>query len=151
MSKTKKIEAPAAQAVAVTPKASSVKPPKTPKEPKPPVVKKVTAKVAGKAPSKAAPKLPPKAKPPAVTAPAPVVDGGKVKLKLVRDSFTMPQADFDVVQILKDRALAFKRPAKKSELLRAGLHALSALTDARLKAALESLEPLKAGRPKKDA
>ncbi|RZI86658.1 MAG: hypothetical protein EOP38_00855 [Rubrivivax sp.] len=67
----------------------------------------------------------------------------------MRDSFTMPQADFDLVQALKDRALNFKRPAKKSELLRAGLQALSALSDAKLKTALDALAPLKAGRPKK--
>ena len=46
------------------------------------------------------------------------------------------------------RALAFKRPAKKSELLRAGLQALSALSDTQFKAALEALTLLKPGRPK---
>jgi hypothetical protein len=73
----------------------------------------------------------------------------RLKTKLVRDSFTMPQADFDLVAALKARALAFQRPAKKSELLRAGLQALQALDDKRLQAALEALVPLKVGRPKK--
>lgn len=73
----------------------------------------------------------------------------KPRTKLVRDSFTMPQPDFDLIPALKKRALAFARPAKKSELLRAGLHALAALDDARLKKALDALAPLKAGRPKK--
>jgi hypothetical protein len=73
------------------------------------------------------------------------------KQKLVRDSFTMPQADFDLVDVLKAKALAFQRPAKKSELLRAGLHALAALSDAQLRKSLEALTPLKAGRPKKAA
>ena len=71
------------------------------------------------------------------------------KPKLVRDSFTMPQADFDLVAVLKQRALGFKRPVKKSELLRAGLHALNALSDKRLQGALDALEPLKPGRPRK--
>jgi hypothetical protein len=70
------------------------------------------------------------------------------KAKLVRDSFTMPQADFDLVAILKTRALAFQRATKKSELLRAGLHALQALSDAKLQRVLDALVPLKAGRPK---
>jgi hypothetical protein len=48
------------------------------------------------------------------------------KPKMVRDSFTMPQADFDLVHLLKERALGFRRPTKKSELLRAGLQALGA-------------------------
>lgn len=73
----------------------------------------------------------------------------KVKAKLVRDSFTMPASDFALIGQLKDKALGFKRPTKKSELLRAGLQALSVLSDAKLKAALDALAPLQAGRPKK--
>ena len=68
--------------------------------------------------------------------------------KLVRDSFTMPREDWDLIQYLKERTLVFKRPTKKSELLRAGLQALVGLSDAKLQAALEKLTPLKAGRPK---
>ena len=73
----------------------------------------------------------------------------KAKAKLVRDSFTMPQADFDLIATLKQRALAFQRPAKKSELLRAGLYSLQALSDGALRAALDALTPLNPGRPKK--
>lgn len=75
----------------------------------------------------------------------------KVKHKLVRDSFTMPHDDFKLIDLLKDRALGFKRPVKKSELLRAGLQALAGLSDAKLKGALEALAPLKPGRPPKSA
>lgn len=73
-----------------------------------------------------------------------------VKDKLVRDSFTMPRSDFDLIGRLKDKALGFQRPTKKSELLRAGLHVLAGLSDAKLKAALEALVPLKAGRPPRE-
>ena len=73
----------------------------------------------------------------------------KQKSKPVRDSFTMPQPDFDLIGVLKERAIAFKRPAKKSELLRAGLHALAAMSDAQLHASLDALAPIKSGRPKK--
>jgi hypothetical protein len=72
-----------------------------------------------------------------------------VKLKLVRDGFTMPEADHGLIAVLKKRGLGFERPTKKSELLRAGLQALAALDDKRLKAALEALVPIKTGRPKK--
>lgn len=75
----------------------------------------------------------------------------KTKAKLVRDSFTMPQADFALIGALKERAIGFKRPAKKSELLRAGLQALAGLNDTALKAALDALAPLKPGRPRKGA
>lgn len=71
------------------------------------------------------------------------------RLKLVRDSFTMPRADFALIATLKERALGFQRPTKKSELLRAGLQALAALDDAQLQAVLSRLVPLKTGRPKK--
>jgi hypothetical protein len=91
----------------------------------------------------------PEAKP-ASPSPAPEVrKEPKVKGKLVRDSFTMPQADFALIGLLKERAIGFKRPAKKSELLRAGLQALASLNDTTLKAALDALAPLKPGRPKK--
>jgi len=79
----------------------------------------------------------------------PVDKSGKGKAKLVRDSFTMPQADFGLIAILKARAIGLARPTKKSELLCAGLQALAALDDARLQAALGSLISLKPGRPKK--
>ena len=73
----------------------------------------------------------------------------KPRAKLVRDSFTMPQQDFDLIALLKARALGLQRPAKKSELLRAGLQALAALPAAKLKERLNKLEQLKTGRPKK--
>lgn len=70
------------------------------------------------------------------------------KPKLVRDSFTMPQADFVLIAQLKARALGQKHAAKKSEILRAALHALSAKSDAALLKALSELTPIKPGRPK---
>jgi hypothetical protein len=73
----------------------------------------------------------------------------KLHRKPVRDSFTMPEADFALIATLKARALAGHREAKKSELLRAGLHALAALDTASLVQALGQLEPVQVGRPKK--
>ena len=75
-------------------------------------------------------------------------DVAKPHVKLVRDSFTMPRDEFELIAKLKARAVDFKRPAKKSELLRAGLQVLAALPDKQLLDALEALRPLKAGRPK---
>lgn len=73
----------------------------------------------------------------------------KVRIKLVRDGFTMPETDFSLIATLKARALAAAREAKKSELLRAGLHALAAFDTPRLIAMLDELQPVKTGRPKK--
>ena len=71
------------------------------------------------------------------------------RVTLVRDGFTMPEADFALIAILKARALAARREAKKSELLRAGLRALAELDGRALVQALGRLEPVKTGRPKK--
>ncbi len=89
------------------------------------------------------------AKPTKPSQPATAKPDEKVRTKLIRDSFTMPREDFDLIAQLKARALDFKRPTKKSELLRAGLQALAAYDDARLQSALQGLRVLKTGRPKK--
>lgn len=72
----------------------------------------------------------------------------KQRSKPVRDSFTMPPADFALIAALKARTGTAGRETKKSELLRAGLHALDALNTPALLAALGALAPVKVGRPK---
>ncbi|MEZ5644196.1 MAG: hypothetical protein R3E94_19090 [Burkholderiaceae bacterium] len=69
------------------------------------------------------------------------------KPKLVRDSFTMPKAEYAAIDTLKTRAIAQGRSIKKSELLRAGLFALQAMTEAQFKAAVAAVPQLKTGRP----
>ncbi len=71
------------------------------------------------------------------------------KPKLVRDSFTIPKAEYVVLDGLKQRAAKLTRPAKKSELLRAGIKALAALSDAAFLTALEQVPAIKTGRPAK--
>jgi len=71
------------------------------------------------------------------------------KPKLVRDSFTFPADDYAQIGALKERALKAGHEVKKSELLRAGLTALSALPDAALVKALQAVDRLKPGRPLK--
>jgi hypothetical protein len=84
-----------------------------------------------------------------VAAPGKAGKAPKLRQKPVRDSFTMPEADFVLIATLKARAMAAQRETKKSELLRAGLHALFALDTPALVAALGQLDPVKIGRPKK--
>lgn len=73
------------------------------------------------------------------------------KMKVVRDSFTMPQSDYAKIGEFKQVCLKDGLHVKKSELLRAGLHALGKLSTAQLKAALSGLEKIETGRPRKDA
>lgn len=79
---------------------------------------------------------------------APAAEGkSKAKAKLVRDSFTMPPGDYELIAQLKQRALKLQRTTKKSELLRAGLQALAAMSDQQMLRTLEGLSPVKTGRP----
>lgn len=69
------------------------------------------------------------------------------KPKLVRDSFTIPKAEFAAIETLKTRAIGVGVSVKKSELLRAGLMVLQGLSDAAYKSALAAVPALKTGRP----
>ena len=71
------------------------------------------------------------------------------KSKVVRDSFTMPQNDYDQIAKLKQVCQKAGLHVKKSELLRAGLQALSKMTVPQLERAIVQLAPIKTGRPKK--
>lgn len=71
------------------------------------------------------------------------------KAKLVRDSFTMPEAEYAVLGDVKKECLKAGIAVKKSELLRVGVALIRQLDTAKLKAILDSLPALKAGRPKK--
>jgi hypothetical protein len=71
------------------------------------------------------------------------------KLKMERDSFTMPKVEYAQFSVLKERLIKLGQPAKKSELLRAGIMQLTAMTDAALKAAMTKVPTIKTGRPNK--
>jgi hypothetical protein len=80
---------------------------------------------------------------------AKVVKEKTPKLKMERDSFTMPKIEYAQFHLLKERLQKLGQPAKKSELLRAGMMQLAAMTDAALKAAMSKVPTIKTGRPKK--
>lgn len=76
-------------------------------------------------------------------------DVAKVKkAKLVRDSFTIPKTEFAVIEELKQRAVRLALPTKKSELIRAGIKALAAMSDASFSKSLKAVPAIKTGRPK---
>ncbi|HSV79646.1 MAG TPA: hypothetical protein VLK85_10660 [Ramlibacter sp.] len=111
----------------------------------------------GKPAPRAAAKKPaakPEVKPSMLAAPSEAAKAPKVekpkKPKLVRDSFTIPKAEYAVLEQLKERAAKSGTPAKKSEVLRAGIKVLSIMGDAAFAAALAAVPALKTGRPAKD-
>ena len=72
------------------------------------------------------------------------------KQKMVRDSFTMPEQEYQTLGDLKKMCLKQGIGIKKSELLRIGVAALKAMTAQQIDTALAKLEKITAGRPKKD-
>ena len=86
----------------------------------------------------------------AAPAAAPAKASKPAKPKLVRDSFTIPKDEYQVLDRLKIRAVGLQHPVKKSELLRAGIQALAAMPDREFVEAIAGVPTLKTGRPKAD-
>lgn len=114
---------------------------------KPAVVAKVAAKVIAPAIKALAPALKKKT----VHAPKPAKKSEiKIKkIKQVRDSFTMPETEYDVIGQVKKACLKAGFEIKKSDLLRIGILQIKSLDVPKLKTLLAALTPLKVGRPKK--
>lgn len=120
----------------VKPEIKSAEPEKVVKTVTPkPVVKKLNPEVKAAEPAKETKHDPKVAK--------------KPKLKVVRDSFTMPQNEYMKISEIKELCLKAGMPVKKSEVLRAGVIALSAMNEKQLQAALSGLDKIKTGRPNK--
>lgn len=136
---------PAAPATAAAPVAAALAAPAVKTAPaKSPAVK------AAKPPKVAKPAKPAKAAEKLAVKVAVKADKTPKKPKLVRDSFTIPKAEYSVLDELKQRAAKAGAPAKKSEVLRAGIKALAAMSDAAFLAALRAVPAIKTGRPAKD-
>lgn len=123
-------------------------------KPKPAAAKPLARPVAVKAPKPLAKAVKPAAKPaekPAADAKAAKDPKAlkKPKLKVVRDSFTMPHSEYLKIAEIKAIGLKAGLQVKKSEVLRAGVIALCAMDEAQLKQALSGLDKIKTGRPNK--
>lgn len=121
-----------------------------PVAPKPPVRKAPAAQAASAA--RAAPAVPAQKRLPVTTGRVATADLSPKpekpkKPKLVRDSFTIPKSEYAVLESLKQRAAKAGALAKKSEILRAGIKALSAMDDAAFRAAMGAVPAIKTGRP----
>jgi hypothetical protein len=70
--------------------------------------------------------------------------------RVVRDSFTLPTDDYELIAAIRQRCLGAAVNVTKSEVIRAGLQALMAMPDAKLLKQVSNVEKVKSGRPKKD-
>ena len=109
---------------------------------------KAASKPVAKPVTKVKPVAKPAAKPAAKTAIVKVTKAKKPKM--VRDSFTFPKDEYSVLDALKLRAAKLGSPAKKTELLRAGVKAIAAMSDVAFLASLQAVPSLKTGRPAKE-
>ncbi len=69
------------------------------------------------------------------------------KNKVIRDSFSFPEHDYQKISELKKACLALGIHVKKSEVLRAGLNLLTQANPEELKRAVENVEKVQTGRP----
>lgn len=66
--------------------------------------------------------------------------------KLIRDTFSLPADDYELIAVIQQRCLQSALNVTKGEIVRAGLKLLHTLPDKDLKQALESVEKLKPGK-----
>jgi hypothetical protein len=67
--------------------------------------------------------------------------------KVIRDSFTIPGDEYELISRIKKRCMKAGISANKSEVLRAGLAALDTMPDRELAKVFEGLARVKTGRP----
>jgi hypothetical protein len=72
------------------------------------------------------------------------------RTRLIRDSFTIPESEYRLLDALKKRCLARGMAVKKSEVLRAAIIGFAAQSDSAVARALRAVEVLKTGRPPKE-
>jgi len=80
---------------------------------------------------------------------APAKVAKEKKVKVVRDSFTLPKTELLQITEMKKRAMALGVEVKKSELIRAGLQALAGMADTAFKKAISNVPTIKTGRQPK--
>lgn len=67
--------------------------------------------------------------------------------KVIRDSFTIPGDEYELISRIKKRCMKAGISANKSEVLRAGLAALEAMPERELASLFGKLQRVKTGRP----
>jgi len=75
--------------------------------------------------------------------------GAPAREKVIRDGFTMPASDYSLIAQVQATSLQAGRSVTKSEVLRAGLHALSTMSLTELQEVLSRVEKVKVGRQAK--
>jgi hypothetical protein len=69
------------------------------------------------------------------------------KDRVIRDSFTLPSGDYELIAAIRQRCLNSAININKSEVIRVGLHALMEMPEEDLVSLVNNLEKVKTGRP----
>ena len=77
----------------------------------------------------------------------PVVKEQSKKERVIRDSFTLPSRDYELITAVRQRCLNKAININKSEVIRAGLHALMEMPEEDLLGLVNNLKKVKTGRP----
>lgn len=77
----------------------------------------------------------------------PVAKEPSKKERVIRDSFTLPSRDYELITAVRQRCLNSAVNVNKSEVIRAGLHALMEMREEDLLDLVNNLEKIKTGRP----
>ena len=77
----------------------------------------------------------------------PVVKEQYRKERVIRDSFTLPSRDYELITAVRQRCLNSAVNINKSEVIRAGLYALMEMSEEDLIDLVNNLEKVKTGRP----
>lgn len=70
------------------------------------------------------------------------------KINVIRDTFTLPENDYELINICRAKLLDNKISATKSEVIRAGLIMLSKIPEVELIKSYNAVDKIKTGRPK---
>ena len=68
-------------------------------------------------------------------------------IEIKRDSFTLPITDLELIQKIKKRCMLQGIDINKSEIVRAGIHALAKMDENELKKNADDIPKYRAGRP----
>jgi hypothetical protein len=73
-----------------------------------------------------------------------------IEEKVQRESFSMPISDFEKLEAVLKKTMRLEVKTSKSELIRAGISLLDALSDEELSTLINALPKVKVGRKKKN-
>lgn len=77
-----------------------------------------------------------------------IFDNLNQKDNVIRDTFTLPKSDYDLIEKCRNKFLENKISITKSEIIRIGVNLVSKLPNSEINNSYKLIEKIKTGRPK---